>query len=250
MEGPTVRDANRSLVLQPRLHHLGSGCAWECCHTCIEAHRVSFFVALGGDTGTQICRRQTRAGPIPGLFMFHSMFMNGTFRRADLWFLEYSVFTRTRLEHVYRCSPPMQPHHARCLEKAHESLLRKRQIPVMPPSLASGLRKLKSDGTGQCLYLVRYCSQTPRKFACFVLPAWDGRRYLPRSTKGMFVYFYFYFRSQGKPVSTVVPPCYVSGSSSELRSPTDNNNSTTTQLGFPRCKYLYVGALFWGRRSP
>ena len=27
----------------------------------------------------------------------------------------------------------------------------------MPPSLASGLRKLKSDGTGQCLYLVRYC---------------------------------------------------------------------------------------------
>ena len=33
--------------------------------------------------------------------------------------------------------------------------MRKQQIPVMPPSLASGLRKLKSDGTGQCLYLVR-----------------------------------------------------------------------------------------------
>ena len=61
----------------------------------------------------------------------------------------------------------------------------------MPPSLACGLRKLKSDGTGQCLYLARYCSQTPRKCACFVLPAWDGRRYLPRSTKGMFVYFYY-----------------------------------------------------------
>ena len=51
--------------------------------------------------------------------------------------------------------------------------MRERQIPVMPPSLASGFRKLKSDGTGQCLYFGRYCSQTPRKFACFVLPAWD-----------------------------------------------------------------------------
>ena len=67
------------------------------------------------------------------------------------------------------------------------------QIPVVPPILAFGLRKRKSDGTGQCSYLVRYCSQTPRKFACFVLPAWDGRRYLPRSTTGMFVYFYFPF---------------------------------------------------------
>ena len=121
----------------------------------------------------------------------------------------------------------------------------------MPPSLASALRKLKSDGTGQCLYLVRYCSQTPRKFACFVLPAWDGRRYLPRSTKGMFVYFYYlYFHSQGKPASTAVPPCQVPGSSRELRSPTNNNNSTTTQLRFLPCKYLYVGALVWGRRSP
>ena len=26
--------------------------------------------------------------------------------------------------------------------------------------------------------------------------------------------------------------------------------TTTTQLRFLRCKYLYVGALFWGRRSP
>ena len=90
--------------------------------------------------------------------MFHSMFMNGTVRRADLWFLEYSVFTRTRFEHVYRCPPLMQPHHA--MEKAHESLLRERQISVMLSSRASGLRKLKSDGTGQCLYLVLYCSQT------------------------------------------------------------------------------------------
>ena len=31
------------------------------------------------------------------------------------------------------------------------------------------------------------------------------------------------YRSQGKPVPAVVPPCYVSGSSSELRSPTNNN---------------------------
>ena len=42
----------------------------------------------------------------------------------------------------------------------------------------------------------------------------------------------------------------VSGSSSELRSPTNNNISTTTQLGFLRCKYLYAGALFWGRAIP
>ena len=115
------------------------------------------MLAHGGDSGTQICRRQTLSGPVPipggryslakqlalllsvrvpvfphgggvrtacslgeksadgtGLFMFHSMFVNGTVRRADLWFLEYSVFTRTRcFEHVYRCSPPMQPHHAK-----------------------------------------------------------------------------------------------------------------------------------------
>ena len=46
-------------------------------------------------------------------------------------------------------------------------------------------------GTGQCLYLVRYCLQTTRTFACFILLAWDGRRCLPRSTKGMFGYYYF-----------------------------------------------------------
>ena len=32
--------------------------------------------------------------------MFHSMFMNGTVRRADLWFLEYSVLP----EHVWSMS--------------------------------------------------------------------------------------------------------------------------------------------------
>ena len=73
-------------------------------------------------------------------------------------FLNIPFFTRTRFEHVYRCPPLMQPHHA--MEKAHESLLRERQISVMLSSRASGLRKLKSDGTGQCLYLVLYCSQT------------------------------------------------------------------------------------------
>ena len=55
--------------------------------------------------------RKSAAGT--GLFMFHSMFMNGTVRRADLWFLAYSVFTQPPFEHVYRCSPPMQPHHAK-----------------------------------------------------------------------------------------------------------------------------------------
>ena len=119
------------------------------------------------------------------------MFMFALF--AGQVFGSYSAFTLYVFQHVYRCYPPMQPHHAKWLEKAHESLLCERQIPVMPPSLASGLRKLKLDGSGQCLYLVRYCSQTPRKFACFILPAWDGRRYLPRSTKGMFVYFYLLY---------------------------------------------------------
>ena len=50
---------------QSRLHYLGSGCAWECCQICIETNRILFLLALGGDTGTQICRRQIRAGPIP-----------------------------------------------------------------------------------------------------------------------------------------------------------------------------------------
>ena len=68
-----------------------------------------------------------------GLVMFHSMFRNGTVRRADLWFLEYSAFTS--FEHVYRCSPLMQSRPAKRLEKAHESLLRERQISVMLSSL-------------------------------------------------------------------------------------------------------------------
>ena len=185
--------------------------------------------------------------------MFHSMFMNGTVRRADLWLLECSVFTRAHFEHVYRCSPPMQPHHAKSLEKAHESVLRKRQIPVVPPSLASGLRKLKSYGLANaCIWfgiahrlhgnlLVSYYQPEMVADTCQ-----DQRR-------GCLVTFTFYFRSQGKPMSTVVPPCKVFGSSNELRSPTNNNNnnnSTTTQLRFLRCKYSHVGALFWGRRSP
>ena len=33
--------------------------------SCIEAHRVTFFRALGGDTGTQIYRRPTPAVPVP-----------------------------------------------------------------------------------------------------------------------------------------------------------------------------------------
>ena len=40
------------------------------------------------------------------------------------------------------------------------------------------------------------------------------------------------------------------GPKSELRSPTNNNNSTTTQLRFLRCRYLCVGALFWGNVQP
>ena len=101
-------------------------------------------------------------------------------------------------QHVYRCSSPMQPHHAKRREKAHESLLRERQIFECPQVFASFLRKLKSDGTGQCLYLVRYCSQTTRKFARVILPAWAGRRCLPRSSMGMFVDFYFFRVSESQ----------------------------------------------------
>ena len=66
----------------------------------------------GGGVRTA-CSLGETARMAQGLSCFHSMFMNGTVRRADLWFLEYSVFTKTRFEHVYRCSPPMQPRHAK-----------------------------------------------------------------------------------------------------------------------------------------
>ena len=86
-----------------------------------------------------------------------------------------------------RCSPTMQS--ATRLDSGHESLLRERQISVMPSSLHLWSPEVEIGCTGQCLYLVRYCSQTTREFACFLSSAWDGRICLPRSKKGMFVYF-------------------------------------------------------------
>ena len=117
------------------------------------------------------------------------------------------------------------------------SLVRERQIPIMPPSLASGLRKLKSDGTGQCLYLVRYCSFTPRKFAYFVLSAWGGRKYLPRSTN-------FIARESQHLQWSHLAKSLDQATNFEVQF--DNNNSTITQLCFLRCKCLYVGACSGG----
>ena len=154
VEGPAISDPNISLVLQPRLHRLrvAHGSAVKLALRLIESHsflhsvvtqarkfagvkheparfhsgvRCSLAKQLalllsvrvpvfphGGGVRTLCSLGEIADGT--GLFMFHSMFMDGTVRRADLWFLEYSVFTRTRFEHVcsYTCSPPMQPHHA------------------------------------------------------------------------------------------------------------------------------------------
>ena len=39
--------------------------------------------------------------------MFHSMFMNGTVRRADLWFLEQEHDLSMSTDALRRCSPTM-----------------------------------------------------------------------------------------------------------------------------------------------
>ena len=124
--------------------------------------------------------------------------------------------------------------------------MRERQIPVMHPSLASGLRKLKSDGTGQCLYLARYCSQATRKFARFILPAWDGRRCLPRSTKGCLFTstFVFIARESQRLQWSHLAKSLGQAANFELQ-PATTTTSTTTQPRFLCCKYLCVGALFW-----
>ena len=54
----------------------------------------------------------------------------------------------------------------------------------MPPSLASGLWKLKSDGTGQCLYLARYCSQTPREICLFRITSLGWSQILAKINEG------------------------------------------------------------------
>ena len=165
--------------------------------------------------------------------------MNGTNRKADLWFLEYSVFARTRFEHVYRCSPLMQSHHAKRLEKAHECLLRERQISVMLSSLR--LWSSEAEIGWQWPMLVpssyacfsSYCSQTMD--ICLLHIASLGWSHMLAKFNEGEVWL----------LPLLFPPSQVSGSSSEFRSPTNNHNSTTARLRFLCCKYLYVGALFW-----
>ena len=114
----------------------------------------------------------------------------------------------------------------------------------MPPSLASGSRKLKSDGTGQCLYFVWCCSQTARRFACFEYQLGKFRRYLPRATKGMLVCstsLYFIARkSQCLQWSHLARSL---GLAAHYEVQLATTNSTTTPLRL-RCKYLYEGACF------
>ena len=111
-----------------------------------------------------------------------------------------------------------------------------------PQVCECGLRKLKPDGTGQCLYLVRYCSQTTRKSARFMLPARDGRRCLPRSTKGMFVYCTSTLLSESGKASVYSGPTlrrlWV-----KQRTPTNNNNNPTS---FSTLQVLVRGSFVLG----
>ena len=131
--------------------------------------------------------------------------MNGTVRRADLWFLEYSVFTRTRFEHVYRCSRLMQSHHAKRLEKAHESLLRERQISVMLSSLR--LWSLEAD-IGWHWPMLVFSSLLLRTMDICLLPitslGWSHM--LAKISEGEVCLLPLLFPSQGEPAPTVVPP--------------------------------------------
>ena len=137
----------------------------------------------------------------------------------------YTFFSVT--DALRRCSPTMP----------QESPLREPHMPVMPPGLASGRRKLKSDGPGQCLYLVWDCS---RKLHGNLVVSYYQLGVVADTCQNRqrgCLFLYFVFQSQGKPASTVVPP---SKSLWFKVQPT-----TTTQLRFLICKNMCVGALFW-----
>ena len=127
-----------------------------------------------------------------GYFMFNFALF------AKQLFGFYSASTWIRFEHVYRCSPPMQLHHAKRLEKAAG----RAQV------CASCLRKLTSDGAGQWFDLVRYCSQAFRDHAeicLFHFTSFGWSQMLAKINEGD-VYFHF-FQCQGKPAFTMVPLC-------------------------------------------
>ena len=141
-----------------------------------------------------------------GLFIFHSMFMNGTVRRADFWFLEYSVFKRTCFEYVYRCSPLMQSHHANRLEKAHESLLRERQISVMLSSLRFWSSEAEIGWHWPMLVFSSVLLTDHGHLLASYYTSLGWSHMLAKISDGEVCFLPLLFPSQGKPTPTVVPP--------------------------------------------
>ena len=139
------------------------------------------------------------------LYMFQSMFMNGTVAKQIFGFLNIPALQGHVLsmstDALRRCSPTMPSDWERMSPVARAA----------DPCNASKSCLWSSEAEigwhWPLLVLVRYCSQTPRKLACFVLPAWDVANTCQDQRKGCLFTSIFYFHSQGKPASTVVPPC-------------------------------------------
>ena len=113
----------------------------------------------------------------------------------------------------------------------------------MPPSLASGFRKLKADGTGQCLYFVWCCSQTPRSFACFGYQPGMVADTCQEQRRGcLFILLLFFIarKSQCLQWSHLARSL---GLAAHYDFQLTTTNSTTTPLRL-RCKYLCEGACF------
>ena len=228
----------------PTAHLFRSGCSWNCTFNLCDGLLSRIPATPSGYTGTPHCRRQSRAGPVPnpggdnillsnfvllqregsrlsarrassiclhlgrnkadgaGLFPVHVC----NVCRADLWFLlnvyidgyVFSVST----DAPRRCSPTM-PRDWKMLMSPCCASGRSLQCPQV---FVSGLRKLKSDGTGQCLWLMLLLTDHT-EMCSFHITSLGWSQMLAKINDGDACLFSIFFQSQGKPASTVVPPC-------------------------------------------
>ena len=103
------------------------------------------------------------------------------------WSFGFCKSTSTWLcfEHAYRCSLPMQSHHAKRLAKPHESLVaRAADFCHAPKSSRRWFAEADVGWHWPTLVLSSaLLTNQAREFDCSISSAWDGRRCLPRSKK-------------------------------------------------------------------